>query len=507
MRKNVLPLNPPSPAPVLSEALLRQIIERSKDLIAVLGRDARITYMNPALVSWCDGQLSDRTFEAPDFRFHSLLSDSERKSFEEILGNLSSSKASETLRTGLHCEGHTIVIEWDFFPAAEDITIAIGKALSSKNDHGASPTHSRSDGNNGWSPASRNTIFNILDRITDGFFAIDRNWRVLYVNKEAERIARATRLEIVGRNIWEVAPETVGSTFYHKYHEAMEKGEPVSFVEYFPPFQAWFENYIYPSEEGLTIYFRDVSEKVAHEQARQETIEKLERLTTELARSNEELEQFAAVAAHDIKEPLRMIYTHLQLIRRKVRGNCEPDIESYIAQTLQSSQSLFELVNALLTYSRVGREQKPYVEVPLNEVVAIAKTNLMNAIEESKAQISSESLPTVLGDKIQLVQVFQNLISNGIKFCKERRPEIHIGAEEEAKFWIISIRDNGIGIDSAYFEKIFQVFQRLHSKAEFSGSGIGLASTKKIIERHGGRIWISSKLDQGSIFHFSLPKG
>jgi PAS domain S-box-containing protein len=225
----------------------------------------------------------------------------------------------------------------------------------------------------------------------------------------------------------------------------------------------------------------------------------------ELARSNKELEQFAYVSSHDLQEPLRMIMSYLQLLQRRYQGNLDDKADKYIHFAVDGAFRMQNLINDILEFSRVTtitREPGPTnCEFILNQVLF----NLKSFIKENKAIISHGSLPEVMIDSIQLVQIFQNLIINGIKFHSEVAPKIHIAAEKKANEWVFSVQDNGIGIDPQYSEKIFEIFKRLYTREKYSGTGIGLAICKKIIERHGGRIWVESELGKGSTFYFTLP--
>jgi light-regulated signal transduction histidine kinase (bacteriophytochrome) len=225
----------------------------------------------------------------------------------------------------------------------------------------------------------------------------------------------------------------------------------------------------------------------------------------ELSRSNEELEQFAYVSSHDLKEPLRMITIYLQLLQKRYQGNLDDKVDKYIHFAVDGAFRMQNLINDLLEYSQVTRnasEPEPMnCEFILNQILS----NLRMIIEENKATISYNTLPDVIVDSTQLGQVFQNLILNGRKFHSEETPKIHIAAKKKETKWIFSVQDNGIGIDSQYSEKIFEIFKRLNNREEYAGTGIGLAICKRIVERHGGRIWVESELGKGSTFYFTLP--
>jgi signal transduction histidine kinase len=232
---------------------------------------------------------------------------------------------------------------------------------------------------------------------------------------------------------------------------------------------------------------------------------KLAAQAEELARSNGELEQFAYVASHDLQEPLRSIGGFAQLLEVRYKGKLDTDANEFIGYVVAGVARMQAMINDLLAFSRVGTRGKPFALTNLEDVLQEALENLQKSIEESAAVVTREELPIVRGDRSQLVQVFQNLLSNAIKFRGSVKPEIGIDAVSNGKEWTISVRDNGIGIDPKYFHRLFVVFQRLHGRDEYPGTGIGLAICKKIVGRHGGRIWIESKPGSGSTFRFTLP--
>jgi PAS domain S-box-containing protein len=227
--------------------------------------------------------------------------------------------------------------------------------------------------------------------------------------------------------------------------------------------------------------------------------------TQELARSNSELEQFAYVASHDLQEPLRMVTSFLELLRTRHGEKLGQEADEFIGFAVDGAVRMRGLINDLLTYSRVGTHGKPFAPTNCSVVLTEALQNLKVALEESGAQVVCDPLPVVMADATQMTQLFQNLIGNAIKYRGGRAPEIHVGAVHTGYEWQFTVRDNGIGFDPQYRERIFGLFQRLHQREEYPGTGIGLAVCKKIVERHEGRIWAESTPSQGSTFGFTIP--
>ena len=241
----------------------------------------------------------------------------------------------------------------------------------------------------------------------------------------------------------------------------------------------------------------DITERKKNEVEMKRSIE-------ELARSNAELEQFAYVASHDLQEPLRMVSSYVQLLARRYQGKLDSDADEFIAFAVEGAGRMKVLINDLLTFSRVGTRGKELAPVALDEILERVTRTLGLMIEESNATITHDPLPQVLADDGQMLQLFQNLLANALKFRGESLPKIHIGVRRQKDRWLIYVRDNGIGIDSQFWDRIFVIFQRLHNREQYEGTGIGLAICRKIVERHGGHIWVESEPEKGSTFYFTL---
>ncbi len=267
----------------------------------------------------------------------------------------------------------------------------------------------------------------------------------------------------------------------------------------------WMQSFFIRDESGeISRIIGVASEITGYKKAEEE----INALLNELKRSNEELQQFAYVTSHDLQEPLRTIASFTQLIERRYKGKLDEDADEFMGYIVDASVRMKQMIMDLLEYSRVGTRQEMYQAISMESKLNNVLVNLNDLIERTCAEITHDSLPVVFGDKNQLLLLFQNLITNAIKFRKEDEPpRIHISAtcDHEKNEYVFSIADNGIGIEEQYFDRIFTIFQRLHTRDEYQGTGIGLSVAKKIVERHGGRIWVESEFGGGSVFYFSIP--
>jgi len=304
------------------------------------------------------------------------------------------------------------------------------------------------------------------------------------------------------------------------YHEDELIGQPITqiFTE-LDPFQGWtnvelfyhakdgtripvlFSSSVLRNHEGKTQGVVCIAQDLTAYQQAEET---LRQHTEELLRSNTELEQFASVASHDLQEPLSMVTGYIQLLAQCYRGQLDPHADEFIGYAVEGLERMRTLIRDLLEYARVGTQGKPVEVTDSCEAVLQALANLRMATHMARAEVTFDPLPIVVADHAQLVQVFQNLVANALKFHGDAPPQVHISASQEDRSWKFSVRDNGIGIEPKFAERIFAIFQRLHTTAEYPGTGIGLAICKKVIERHGGQIWVESSLGHGATFFFTL---
>ncbi|MCX6927848.1 MAG: PAS domain S-box protein, partial [Verrucomicrobia bacterium] len=256
------------------------------------------------------------------------------------------------------------------------------------------------------------------------------------------------------------------------------------------------------SADGVPRYSIGVIQDFTHRKRAEETVRQT---TEELQRSNRDLEQFASIASHDLQEPLRAVVGYVNLLQMRFPEKLDPKVREYITGAIGGAKRMEQLIADLLAYSRVSARDQALQPADLNAVLADALASLKTSITESRAEVTNDALPTAHVDARQITQVFQNLVGNAIKFCGESTPKIHVGARQEEGRWVISVRDNGIGIAVEHFQRIFKIFQRLHTRKAYPGTGIGLAICQRIVERHGGKIWIESQPGEGSTFFFYLP--
>ncbi len=366
-------------------------------------------------------------------------------------------------------------------------------------------------------PERADTYFRALvEAAPDGIVAVDRAGTIVLVNAQVETMTGYTRDELLGQPVEILVPER-----FHQQHVADR--ERYTAAPRTRPMGAGLalaarrkdgseipvEISLSPLGAGDNLLvmsiIRDVTERRRAEAELRRTAARLAQQTAELERSNAELQQFAYVASHDLQEPLRMVASYTQLLARRYGDKLDADALEFIDFAVDGARRMQALINDLLAYSRVGTRGAEFAPTDCNAVVDQVLADLGAAIEDEHAVVTRGDLPTVLGDAGQLSQLFQNLIGNAIKFHGERAPRVAVAAERRDDEWLFTVRDNGIGIEPEYADRIFVIFQRLHSRAEYPGTGIGLAICKKIVERHGGRIWMESTPGEGTTFYFTLP--
>jgi PAS domain S-box-containing protein len=349
----------------------------------------------------------------------------------------------------------------------------------------------------------------LLEAAPDAMVVVNPGGDIVLLNVQAENKFGYSRYELVGQKVKNIIPEGFAERLIADALRSTEDalaqqiGTGIELTgrrkdgSDFP-----IEIMLSPLEsaEGIlvTAAIRDITTR---KRAEAHLLHKME----ELNRSNEELGQFAYIASHDLQEPLRMVASYTQLLSRRYKGKLDADADQFIAFAVDGANRMQRLIQDLLAFSRVGTKGQDLLNTSSDDALQQALLNLASAIEESRAQVTHDPLPAVLADETQLIQLFQNLVGNAIKYQSPGVPRVHVSAARNgAKKWVFSVKDNGLGIDPQYFEKIFGMFQRLHKREEFAGTGIGLAICKKIVERHGGSISVESQPGQGSTFSFAL---
>jgi len=349
----------------------------------------------------------------------------------------------------------------------------------------------------------------LLEAAPDGMVVVDEDGEIVLLNAQAEKHFGYRRDELLGQKVTNIIPEGFAERLIadgtRSAAEALAQqiGTGIELCglrkdgSQFP-----IEIMLSPldSPEGMLVTAA-IREITAHREAEAHLAQKVE----ELKRSNEELEQFAYVASHDLQEPLRMVASYTQLLSKRYKGRLDSDADEFIDFAVDGASRMQHLIRDLLAYSRAGNKDGELVDASSEDALLQAVINLRGAIEESGAQVTHDPLPRVIADEVQLIQLFQNLVGNAIKYQRPGTPLVHLSAAKDGEgMWLFSLRDNGLGIDPKFFDKIFGMFQRLHKRDEFAGTGMGLAICKKIVERHGGKISVESQPGVGSTFRFTL---
>jgi PAS domain S-box-containing protein len=347
----------------------------------------------------------------------------------------------------------------------------------------------------------------LFETAQDGILILDAETeQITDVNPFLIDLLGYPKEEFLGRKIWEIGAFRDEEASRAAFSELQKKG----YVRYDDlPLQTRDGRLIeveFISNSYLVEHHRVIQCNIRDITDRKRAEETLKEYAVNLKRSNEDLERFAYIASHDLQEPLRNVISFSQLLSRRYKGKLDPDADEFIAYMVDGAKRMENLVGDLLEYSRISSRAEPFNPTFCEEVVEKVLQNLYFQIQESNAVIKTESLPVVSADPAQLSMVFQNLIGNAIKFRRNEPPYIHISSEKVDGMWKFAITDNGIGIDPAFNDRIFEIFQRLHTREEYPGTGVGLAIVKKIIERHGGKIWVESEIGKGSTFYFTLPE-
>jgi PAS domain S-box-containing protein len=345
---------------------------------------------------------------------------------------------------------------------------------------------------------TKEKIQTILESITDIYISFDHDWRFVDLNRQAESVIGKRRDEVLGKLFWEVFPQMKEGEYFREYQTAMATRSPVHF-EALSFVGRWYETHAYPSEDGLSVYFRDITE-------RKKTEEELMERTRQLEYTNKELESFSYSVSHDLRAPLRAIDGYARLILKKQGDKFDADTLDKFNVIRSSTHLMGQLIDDLLTFSRLGRKHMSLAPLDMDILVKDAWKEVQTSDPEKNIKLTVKIMPPGYGDRALIKQVLINLLSNAAKFTKYKdAANIEVGGCADGNEHVYYIKDNGVGFDMAYYDKLFGVFQRLHSTDQFEGTGVGLATIQRIIHRHGGRVWAEGKVDEGATFYFSLP--
>ncbi len=346
----------------------------------------------------------------------------------------------------------------------------------------------------------------ILESIGDAFFSVDENWKIIYWNSMAERMFGFSSHEVVGQNLTQFKPFSLSNKIRERLYQTIETGDSYSFERYYKAKKLWLEVSVYSSGTGFSVYLKDITDRKAAHFKLKELNEQLHLKAKELELSNSELEQFAYIASHDLQEPLRMVSSFLQLLEKRYTDIIDETGKKYIDFAVNGALRMRQIITDLLQFSRVGKTKETAETIDFAELIQGVVQLYAKSIQEHRVQIEISEMPVLACWRSPLQQIFINLLDNAIKYrSKGIVPSIQFSAVKKEGFWQFSVSDNGIGIEAEFYDKIFLIFQRLHTREEYEGSGIGLAVTKKIIEHLGGKIRVESQLGHGTTFYFTLP--
>lgn len=349
----------------------------------------------------------------------------------------------------------------------------------------------------------------LIERISDGFIALDKDFRYTYANKKVGEMTGHLPEFLVGKIVWDVFPEAIGSETYKAFHLALKEQKYIYNVDYYEQLNLWQENHIYPSPDGLSIFIRDISERKKAELVIKQLNENLEERvkvrTAELTTANKALESFSYMVSHDLQSPLRSLNGFTNIILEKYSSSFDQELKDLFGFITSSGKRMNSIVGDLLKMAKFGSDKLNITTINMNELFRKVWDNL-NTNTTNMAQLVITPLPNIKGDLSMLEQVIINLVSNALKYSsKVEKPKITIGYTESNGIVTFYIKDNGVGFSMEHYSKLFGAFQRLHTDKDFEGTGIGLLLVKKIIENHGGTVWAESKVNEGATFYFTIP--
>jgi len=339
----------------------------------------------------------------------------------------------------------------------------------------------------------------LIEASLDPLVTVSAQGKITDANRATERATGCSRDKLIGTDFagYFSDPEKVRLGYEQVFRDGLVKNYELAIQR--------DDGLLTPVLYNASLY-RDASDKIAGVLAAARDISDRKQAEEELIRSNQDLQQFAYVASHDLQEPLHNVTSCLQMLQKKYKNNLDTEADQYIRYAIEASVRMKTLILDLLEYSRIATRGKTPARTDCEQVLDLTLKNLRSAIAETGSEITHDPLPTIFGDGTQLLQVFQNLLQNAIKFRKDEPPNVHVSAAKKKNEWIFSVQDNGVGIESQHLERIFVIFQRLHKRGQYDGTGMGLAIVKKVVERHGGRVWAESEPGVGSTFYFTMPE-
>jgi len=478
-----------------SRKRFRSLVETTSDWIWEVDRNGVYTYASPkveALLGYVPEEVIGKTpFDLMPAEEAERLTDL----FQAFIDSRKSFQALEN--TNLHKDGRRVMLETSGVPIFDDSDEFVGyKGIDRDITERKQAEEEIRRAAQEW----KTTFASITDMVS----IHDKDGKLLRVNKAFANVFGAEPEELIGKACYEVVHGTKKPWPECPMKQMLETKKPVVAEFFEPRLGIYLEVSGSPilNEEGEFVAFVHVTKDIT-ERKRME--EELKQTLAELERSNAELEEFAYVASHDLQEPLRMVASYLQLIERRYKNRLDKDADEFIAFAVDGATRMQKMINKVLLYSRIGKQSKPLRPIDCEDILDQVVANLAASIQESGVIVTRDPLPTVMANDALLIELFQNLIGNAVKFRGKKLPGIHIKAEKKGSDWVFSVRDNGIGVDPRHAERIFQIFQRLHGRNKYPGTGIGLAVCKKIVERFGGRIWVESETGKGSTFYFTIP--